>query len=392
MTDDSTHDFSGAVNQSPGMNEREGLDDCHCGKDGHALNSINCPVHGSHRDRPRFFIDHGMIHDRETGKHVTTEPDSAFCDGIKRCCELLNALAERREPKVFPLLFDNNWLEEKITNDPDLDCEAGAAPAPLEAIKRHVESALRWHPVFDDGRGGNDLTLEQTRDLISERLLVALRAPAPSAWQPIGEDQKTGLCFILGTDDLGVGEGYWSTTQDTWNWITGDEITAKVTHYQRLPEPPREKAEKIVEAHNAALRASAPQEDGRALEIANGVAFAARMAIRSAKGPRERSKAIGAEEAALQIVKALSAPPSVALEGREAREKEITRLATVEECASIAEAFPPQIYTDGPTAADRSCKPSTFADIADAIRALTRPQPGGAVAGTERGATEITGE
>jgi hypothetical protein len=25
--------------------------DCHCGKDGHALNSINCPVHGTAQDQ-----------------------------------------------------------------------------------------------------------------------------------------------------------------------------------------------------------------------------------------------------------------------------------------------------------------------------------------------------
>ena len=74
---------------------------------------------------PRFFIDHGMIHDRLTGKHVTTEPDSAFCDGIVKCCELLNSLVERREPRVFPLLFDGNWLENKIKSDPDVECEAG---------------------------------------------------------------------------------------------------------------------------------------------------------------------------------------------------------------------------------------------------------------------------
>jgi hypothetical protein len=66
----------------------------------------------------RFFIDHGMIHDRQTGKHVTTEPDSPFCDGIERCCELLNSLAERREPRVFPLLF-NRSDEEAIALSED---------------------------------------------------------------------------------------------------------------------------------------------------------------------------------------------------------------------------------------------------------------------------------
>lgn len=30
-----------------------------------------CPIHGPHA--PRYFIDHGMIHDRITGKHVELE-------------------------------------------------------------------------------------------------------------------------------------------------------------------------------------------------------------------------------------------------------------------------------------------------------------------------------
>ena len=49
----------------------------------------------------RFFIDHGMIHDRKTGKHVTTDDDSVFCDGRVACCALLNELARitARQPK-----------------------------------------------------------------------------------------------------------------------------------------------------------------------------------------------------------------------------------------------------------------------------------------------------
>lgn len=42
----------------------------------------------------RFFIDHGMIHDTETGKHVTTDEDTPYCDGIMRCTLLLNELHE----------------------------------------------------------------------------------------------------------------------------------------------------------------------------------------------------------------------------------------------------------------------------------------------------------
>lgn len=43
----------------------------------------------------RFFIDHGMIHDKITGKHVTTNPDEDTWAGmtITETCALLNKLA-----------------------------------------------------------------------------------------------------------------------------------------------------------------------------------------------------------------------------------------------------------------------------------------------------------
>jgi hypothetical protein len=45
----------------------------------------------------RFFIDHGTIHDRATGKHVRTDPDfgpgrTFGEDGLEQCCDLLNRL------------------------------------------------------------------------------------------------------------------------------------------------------------------------------------------------------------------------------------------------------------------------------------------------------------
>ena len=43
-------------------------------------------------DVPRFVIDHGVIHDRVTGKHVRTTPDDGYEDGITACCQLLNDL------------------------------------------------------------------------------------------------------------------------------------------------------------------------------------------------------------------------------------------------------------------------------------------------------------
>lgn len=45
---------------------------------------------------PRFYLDHGMIHDRVTGKHVTTDGEEPFEDGLPKVLELLNGLPENR--------------------------------------------------------------------------------------------------------------------------------------------------------------------------------------------------------------------------------------------------------------------------------------------------------
>lgn len=45
---------------------------------------------------PRFYIDHGMIHDRETGKHVVTDGEWPFEDDLPRVLALLNSLSENR--------------------------------------------------------------------------------------------------------------------------------------------------------------------------------------------------------------------------------------------------------------------------------------------------------
>lgn len=49
----------------------------------------------------RFVVDHGMIHDLITGKHVTTEPDNEIWNGmtITETCKLLNALAHAKKGK-----------------------------------------------------------------------------------------------------------------------------------------------------------------------------------------------------------------------------------------------------------------------------------------------------
>lgn len=63
-----------------------------CGEPEHP-DQCTVPAQGEATVKPRFFIDHGMIHDRMTGKHVTTNEDSVFESGITECCALLNNLA-----------------------------------------------------------------------------------------------------------------------------------------------------------------------------------------------------------------------------------------------------------------------------------------------------------
>lgn len=43
--------------------------------------STDCPTHGP--NAPRYFVDHGVIHDRVTGKHVDAEEAAALLNGAK---------------------------------------------------------------------------------------------------------------------------------------------------------------------------------------------------------------------------------------------------------------------------------------------------------------------
>lgn len=75
------------------MREVEGSDAIMCSPS--SSEGASDPVGGAPLDR--FFIDHGRIHDRATGRHVTTEPDEETWAGvtITGCCALLNELAAK---------------------------------------------------------------------------------------------------------------------------------------------------------------------------------------------------------------------------------------------------------------------------------------------------------
>lgn len=94
---------------------------------------------------PRFFIDHGAVHDRVTGKHVSTKPDDGYEDGVTACCELLNALSAagsdvaRLEREVAPL----RKLYKAISRARDYNSRPGVNFTPsIRASLEAVDAAL----------------------------------------------------------------------------------------------------------------------------------------------------------------------------------------------------------------------------------------------------------
>lgn len=62
----------------------------------------------------RFFVDHGVIHDRITGKHVTTDGIEPYEDGPEKVCALLNSLGTP-DPKALAWVL----CRMEIDSDPE---------------------------------------------------------------------------------------------------------------------------------------------------------------------------------------------------------------------------------------------------------------------------------
>ena len=81
--------------------------------------------------KDRFYIDHGVIHDRHTGKHVVTDGEPPFEDGIEQVCELLNSLHRSSE---------QNAARQKASRD----CyETEGCPHWAEACTRYQRAEAR---------------------------------------------------------------------------------------------------------------------------------------------------------------------------------------------------------------------------------------------------------
>lgn len=131
-------------------------------------------VEAATADKQRFFIDHGMIHDRKTGKHVTTAPDDETWNGgtITETCALLNSL--HRNGVLHCL--------EIIQKEIDGAEETLASPNLTEAARREAKC---WHDgVFFAAKNIREKVLNDDTaipDLLAEteekdRTIATLRA------------------------------------------------------------------------------------------------------------------------------------------------------------------------------------------------------------------------
>lgn len=112
---------------------------------GEAATALSAVVERRKTTGDRFFIDHGQIHDRATGKHVTTDEDSVFCDGINSALELLNTLnaaATEAADAITTLRDENERLREALeTALPHLEV--------LHSATEQKSTARRivWHEI-----------------------------------------------------------------------------------------------------------------------------------------------------------------------------------------------------------------------------------------------------
>lgn len=65
-------------------------EECHCGKDGHPLHSVNCPVHGTEEqtDRAAMYLYHAIEGYNKTS--WTDLPRAVRSFWISAACECLN--------------------------------------------------------------------------------------------------------------------------------------------------------------------------------------------------------------------------------------------------------------------------------------------------------------
>jgi hypothetical protein len=160
-------------------------------------------------DAPRFFIDHGMIHDRLTGKHVSTEVieyDEGKFDTspVDDACALLNSLASHtasNNQDALPQGVDVRRLLEKLRARDRAweNCLNYARQRVAEATDKADRAARQEH--YDDLLAMGRLYGE------AADAIAALSAIGTKSEPASGDDAKCHICNGRGVYDAGDGDG-----------------------------------------------------------------------------------------------------------------------------------------------------------------------------------------
>ena len=137
---------------------------------------------------PRFFFDHGKLHDRETGQHLHTEADM-----MEACSDAAsNARDEMRATDPW-----RRALDDKLVNI-GLDC-LGPGETPQQAIKRLIE----WETTT----ALDPAVSEQAQALIEQGRASAPQVVEPT-WQPVSETDLAAAEAHLAKASHGAAFGF----------------------------------------------------------------------------------------------------------------------------------------------------------------------------------------
>lgn len=184
----------------------------------------------------RFFIDHGQIHDRATGKHVTTDEDSVFCDGINSALELLNTLnagATEAADAITTLRDENERMREALEKI-------------ASGEEEEYDEELRAPVIVP-------MDAERLSDIARAALSALPRAEADDGWRTIESAPKDGtrlLVFGGGADKVEVCA--WCERVGAWDldhtmledWDNQPDGYSRPSHWRPLPAPPTQAGER----------------------------------------------------------------------------------------------------------------------------------------------------
>lgn len=149
-------------------------------------------------DGLRFYIDHGVIHDRVTSKHVFTDGELPFEDDLPRVLAFLNSLAPVGE-RLMPLsdindlddvcrelgIQDSHVTPAQVVKELNKEIERLRA---LSSARDDAEGAVRGRPAITNARPVSDFATGRVPEF------AAPPKPAPDAMrEALNQEEQTLL-------------------------------------------------------------------------------------------------------------------------------------------------------------------------------------------------------